>query len=454
MMTMELSDAAQVLKAKQVGDDVVFRGVSTDTRTLAAGNLFVALRGPNFDGHEYLGQAQQKGAAAAAVSHVSAAGLPQLEVEDTRLALGELAAHWRRQFDLPLVAVTGSNGKTTVKEMLAAILNRCGTTWVTPGNFNNEIGVPHTLFGLEKGHDYAVLELGANHPGEIAYLTGMVAPTVAVINNAAAAHLEGFGSMEGVAKAKGELFDSAGPDTTCVINADDDFAALWQTLAAPRPVLTFGLEAPADISADWRGDSDASELTLRTAQGTAATVLDLPGRHNVMNALAASATALALGVDLDTIAAALATVRPVHGRWETQVGIGGAQLIDDTYNANPASLQAGLAVLAAADAETWLVLGDMGELGERGEPLHRAVGKAAHRAGVQRLFALGPLAALAADTFGEGAQAFDDVGELSRVLRQSVHAGVTVLIKGSRCMHMERVVDALRAGRSDSGGRR
>jgi UDP-N-acetylmuramoyl-tripeptide--D-alanyl-D-alanine ligase len=452
MMTMQLSDAAQVLKAKQVGGDIVFRGVSTDTRTLTPGNLFVALHGPNFDGHEYLAQAQKKGAVAAAVSQLTAAELPQLQVEDTRLALGELAAHWRQQFDLPLVAVTGSNGKTTVKEMLASILRRCGETLVTQGNFNNEIGVPLTLFGLSDKHRYAVLELGANHPGEIAYLTGLVDPAVAVINNAASAHLEGFGSIEGVARAKGELFGSAGPDTTCVINADDNYAGLWQTVAAPRPVVTFGLESPADISAGWQGDINTSELELRTPQGAATTTIALPGRHNVMNALAASAAALALGIDLSVIAAGLAAVRPVHSRWQTQAGIGGSRIIDDTYNANPDSLQAGLALLAAADTEAWLVLGDMGELGDSGEQLHRMMGEAARHAGVQRLFALGELAGLAASTFGKGAQAFDDVGELNSVLRRTVHDGVTVLVKGSRAMHMERVVDALRAGGSDNGG--
>ncbi|MDH3889147.1 MAG: Mur ligase family protein, partial [Gammaproteobacteria bacterium] len=216
MMAMQLSDAAQVLKATYHGDDVMFRGISTDTRTLVEGNLFVALEGPNFDGHDYLEQAQRKGAVAAAVRHADSDALPQLKVEDTRLALGALAAHWRARFDLPLVAVTGSNGKTSVKEMLAAILHRCGDTLVTQGNFNNDIGVPHTLFGLSDKHQFAVVELGANHPGEIAYLTSLVRPTVAVINNAAPAHLEGFGSIDGVARAKGELFDSAADDTVCV----------------------------------------------------------------------------------------------------------------------------------------------------------------------------------------------------------------------------------------------
>ena len=444
MMTMELSAAAQVLKARQFGSDVVFRGVSTDTRTLSEGNLFVALRGPNFDGHNYIEQARRKGAVAAAVCHWAAENIPQIQVEDTRLALGELAAHWRRQFDLPLVAVTGSNGKTTVKEMLAAILRRCGHTLMTRGNFNNDIGVPHTLFNLGREHAYAVLELGANHPGEIAYLTGLVQPTVALINNAAPAHLEGFGSVAGVARAKGEVFDSAAPATICVINADDEYAVLWRTLAGSRPVMTFGLESDADVSASWKGDIDASEVQLHTPQGVAGARIALPGRHNVMNALAATAAALALGVDLDRIAQGLGDVQPVHGRWEPRPGLGGARVIDDTYNANPASLAAALALLASADSEAWVVLGNMGELGASSEQLHRDMGEAARRAGVRRLFTLGELAALAADTFGKGAAVFRTVDDLVDALRSEMRRDVTLLVKGSRAMHMERVVDALR----------
>jgi UDP-N-acetylmuramoyl-tripeptide--D-alanyl-D-alanine ligase len=342
--------------------------------------------------------------------------------------------------------VTGSNGKTTVKEMLAAILRRCGNTLVTRGNFNNDIGVPHTLFRLAPEHDYAVLELGANHLGEIAYLTGLVQPAVAVINNAGPAHLEGFGSLDGVARGKGELFDNAGPATTCVINADDAYAGLWRTLAAARTVMSFGLEQPADVSARWQGDMQASELRLSTPQGATDARIALPGRHNVMNALAATAAALAVGIELDAIAAGLADVQPVQGRWQAQPGFAGARIIDDTYNANPASLEAGLALLSNVPGEAWLVLGDMGELGETGRQLHSDMGTAARRAGVRRLFALGGLAALAAESFGEGASVFADLAALNDCLRADLNAQVTVLVKGSRAMHMERVVEALLAG--------
>jgi UDP-N-acetylmuramoyl-tripeptide--D-alanyl-D-alanine ligase len=443
MMAMQLSAAAQMLGAPYHGEDVMFRGVSTDTRTLAEGNLFVALEGPNFDGHDYLEQARRKGAVAA-VCRTCIDGFPQLKVEDTRLALGALAMHWRSRFSLPLVAVTGSNGKTSVKEMLATILSGCGDTLVTQGNFNNDIGVPHTLFGLSEKHQYAVVELGANHPGEIAYLTGLARPTVAVINNAAPAHLEGFGSIDGVARAKGELFGSAAAETVCIVNADDVYADLWRALAGSRRQIDFGLDAAADVTAEWQGDVSGTDLQLITADARAETRIALPGRHNVMNALAAAAAALAVGVDLPVIAAGLSAVKPVRGRWQTQPGLSGCRVIDDTYNANPASLEAGLELLSNAEGEIWLVLGDMGELGGDSAALHREVGEYARNAGITRLFALGDLAARAAREFGAGGESFADVESLKTALRTQVCEGVSVLVKGSRAMRMERVVEALR----------
>ena len=448
MMTMPLSRAAEVLNARLRGVDVTFRGVSTDTRTLAQGNLFVALRGPSFDGHDYLQQARQRGAVAAAVSEPRDADLPLLEVGDTRLALGGLAAHWRAQFSIPVVGLTGSNGKTTVKEMIAAILARCGATLVTRGNLNNDIGVPQTLFGLDAQHRYAVVEMGANHGGEIAYLTGLVQPTVGLVNNAGPAHLEGFGSIDGVARAKGELFEGLGSDAVCVINADDRYAGLWRAMAGSRPVMSFGLEQPAELQAQWRGDLQGSDIELHTPAGAASLRLSLPGRHNVMNALAAAAAALALEIPLPHIVAGLAAVRAVHGRWESLPGINGVQLIDDTYNANPASLQAALQLLGDADAEPWLVLGDMGELGQEGRRLHRQMGEEAKRNGVRRLFALGELAQQAADAFGAGAEGFADVEALTRRLGQMARPGVLILVKGSRSMRMERVIAALRLSAS------
>jgi UDP-N-acetylmuramoyl-tripeptide--D-alanyl-D-alanine ligase len=445
MMVMPLSEAAQVLDAKQRGADVTFRGLSTDTRTLSEGNLFVALKGPNFDGHDHLEQARQRGAVAAAVSRRANDQIPMLEVRDTRIALGELAAHWRLQFAIPLIAVTGSNGKTSVKEMLASILRGCGETLVTRGNLNNDIGVPLTLSRLAAEHQYAVLELGANHPGEIAYLTDVAQPNVGVINNAGPAHLEGFGDVSGVAEGKGELFAKLAPDAVCIVNADDAFAGLWKSMASPRRTISFGLKSAADVCAKWAGDINGSDVVLITPAGTTSLRLALPGRHNVMNALAATAASLALDITLEKIVTGLAAVRPVGGRWQAQPGINGVQLIDDTYNANPASLQVALDLLSDADAETWLVLGDMGELGEEGERLHRKVGEEARQARVQHLFALGELAEKAAESFGEGAETFTDMDELNARLGESVHSGVIVLVKGSRAMRMERVVEALRA---------
>jgi UDP-N-acetylmuramoyl-tripeptide--D-alanyl-D-alanine ligase len=454
MMTMPLSHAAEVLNARQRGVDVTFRGVSTDTRTLGKGNLFVALQGPSFDGHDYLDQARLKGAAAAAVNELRDVDMPLLEVADTRVALGELAAHWRAQFPIPVVGLTGSNGKTTVKEMLAVILERCGEALVTRGNLNNDIGVPLTLFGLGSEHRYAVVEMGANHPGEIAYLTRLAQPSVGLVNNAGPAHLEGFGSLEGVARAKGELFEVLAPDAVCVINVDDQYAGLWRAMAGSRRVMSFGLDHHAEVSAQWQGTLHGSEVELLTPAGVASLHLSLPGEHNVMNALAASAAALALDIPLQHIAAGLAAVQPVHGRWESLPGVNGLRLIDDTYNANPASLRAGLQLLSGIDAEPWLVLGNMGELGEEGRRLHRDMGEEARRQGVQRLFALGELAQQAADAFGEGAESFVDAETLIGRLEALAAPGVLILVKGSRAMRMERIVAALRLAAGAGEGRR
>jgi len=443
MMTLPLSEAARVLDAVQHGADVTFAGLSTDTRTIGKGNLFVALQGPNFDGHDYLQQAQRLGAVAATVNRVVEATLPMVEVADTRIALGQLAAHWRSRFDLPLIAVTGSNGKTSVKEMLAAILGPCGDTLVTRGNLNNDIGVPLTLSGLSGTHRYAVIEFGANHPGEIAYLADMAKPTVALVNNAAQAHLEGFGDLDGVARAKGELFEHLSDDGVCVINADDTYAGLWRSLAGSRKVIRFGLDADADVSAAWQGDMGGSDISLQTPSGKVDFHLPLPGRHNVMNALAASAVSIALDLSPEAIASGLSAMHTVSGRWQPRAGLHGAQIIDDTYNANPGSLRVALDLLAGSDSECWLVLGDMGELGDASEALHRQMGEQARDAGLKRVFTLGPLAAASAEAFGEGGEQFASIDALVEYLRERLAPGVMLLVKGSRAMHMERVVDAL-----------
>ena len=445
MMTLQLAEAATVLDARRITADVRFRGVSTDSRDLQEGNLFVALQGPNFDGHDYVETAREQGAAAAAVSRALDTALPLIEVDDTRQALGQLAAWWRSQFTLPVIAITGSNGKTTVRAMTGAILSRAGRTLSTRGNLNNDIGVPLTLFRLDAADRFAVVEMGANHAGEIDYLAGIGQPTIAVVTNAGPAHLEGFGDLAAVATAKGELFARLDEDGIAIINADDDFASFWRELAGQRQIVSFGLEQPAEVRARWEGSVDGSRIQLFTPLGATAFQLAMPGRHNVMNALAASAAALAAGVGLDEISAGLESLSPVAGRFNIHQLPDGVTLIDDTYNANPGSLQAALDVLALSDGETWLVLGDMGELGADAQALHRAAGEQAYTAGIDRLFTLGSLAQAAAEAFGSRAEHFDNPETLVAALSQARHGDLHILVKGSRSMRMERIIESLGA---------
>ena len=452
---MPLSAAARLLAAEHLGADVEFHGVSTDTRSLQRGNLFVALSGPNFDGHRFVPEAAAKGAVAALVSERVDTALPQLVVPHTRTGLGQLAAAWRARFSLPLIAVTGSNGKTTVKEMIAAIVAQSGPVLVTHGNFNNDIGVPLTLFRLDGKQRYAVIEMGANHAGEIGTLTRIAQPTVALITNAGPAHLEGFGSIAGVAHAKGEIFGGLSADGIAVINADDAYAELWRTLAGRHRTLSFGLTQPADVSAQWEAHADGSVLHLVTPAGRLALRLKLPGQHNVMNALAATAAALAAGAPLTDIQYGLENMQPVAGRLHIRAGRNGARIIDDSYNANPASLAAGLAVLAAQPGMKWLVLGDMAELGPDAGHLHSEVGRAARAAGAEQLYCVGALSREAAQTFGPGAHHFATQHELIDALTAALataltttvarkHAeAITLLVKGSHSAQMELVVAAL-----------
>ena len=436
-----------VLLAGELRNDAVDRpcsGVATDSRQLQSGELFVALQGEHFDGHDFLATAQQKGALAALVSHPVALDLPQIVVADTLHAYGQLAAAWRRRFSLPLIAVTGSNGKTTVKEMLAAILGQQGPVLATQGNFNNEVGVPRTLLGLEEQHVAAVIEEGASHPGDIAYLTGIVQPTVALVTNAAGAHLQGFGSLQAVAETKGEIFAHLPAGGVAVINADDEFAPLWRQLADGHPVWRFSLDPASD--AEVRGElRDDGSLLIHSPAGEVEVRLPLEGRHNAMNALAATAAALAAGAELAEVKTGLEAMRPVPGRLQRKPGVRGATIIDDTYNANPASLQAALAVLARARGERYLALGDMAELGEQAVELHQQAGRQARQAGVQRLYAVGECSRHAAQAFGEHGEHFAAQGELIARLQDDLHDNVTLLVKGSRAAHMEDVVAALSA---------
>ena len=445
MNGLTLGFVAAALGLPAPGEDRPLAGVAIDGRRLRPGELFVAIPGPRFDGHDFLDQAHAAGAAAALVSRpVPGAPLPLLRVDDTRAALGRLARAWRDRFPGPVVAVTGSNGKTTVKEMAARVLAALGPVLATEGNLNNDLGLPLTLLRLTGAHRAAVVEMGANHPGEIAHLAAIAHPDVGLVTNAGPAHLEGFGSVAGVARAKGELFEALEAGQTAVINRDDPYAGLWDDLAAPARVLDFALDHEAAVRAvDVDSTAEGSRFRLLTPQGEAQVDLPLPGRHNVRNAAAAVAVGLALGVDPRAGAAALAAMTPVAGRLRPLPARGGARLIDDSYNANPASVAAALDVLAACSGRRTLGLGAMAELGAEAEALHAEVGRAARARGIERLFALGEGAAPAVPAFGPGGHHFDSMDALLETLQMDLNENDTVLVKGSRSAGMERVVQAL-----------
>jgi len=459
MSMMRLSEAARAIPAELRGEDRLFDTVSSDTRALAPRALFVALKGERFDGHDFLAEAAEQQVAGALVHDANKlpAGLPALVAEDTRLALGRLAAYWRRKFSTPLVAFTGSNGETTVKEMLASILRAASAedaVLATRGNHNNDIGVPLTLLELRTGHRYAVVEMGMNHAGEIRYLTRLAAPDVALVNNAGPAHLEFFSSVAAIARAKGEIFEGLPPGGVAVINADDRHAGLWRALAGDRRIVEFGIERPATVSARYALRYLESEIVVRTPHGEAQAVLKAPGLHNVRNALAASAAATALEVPAPAIARGLAGYAGIKGRLQKKAALRGATLLDDTYNANPESVCAAVAVLAQAPGGKLLVLGDMGELGAGGGQMHADIGTLARASGIERLLTLGDLAAQAARAFGAGGRHFTRIEDLLAEIENALAPEVTVLVKGSRFMQMERVVKAFAVDGEERGERR
>jgi len=436
------------LHAGGQGGDVLIDAVETDTRTLDASDgraaLFIALKGANFDGHDHVATAAEQGARAALVSRACDVPLPQIVVADTERALAALAAALQHARTGKVVGITGSNGKTSVKQLTLAILSRTLAAYANPGNRNNEIGLPLAVIDAPDDADVAVYEMGAGKHNDIAYLTGIARPDVALVNNVAPAHLERMQSLLGIADTKAAIYDALPHDGVAVINADDAFAPYFAERAHGRRLLRFGLEASADVTArDIRLDDEVSRFTLSTPAGEAAVSLPLPGRHNVANALAAAAIALALGVPLATIAQALSEAEPVKGRLVRHRLDNGATLIDDSYNANPGSLNAAIDTLAAASGENWLVLGDMRELGEDAIALHAEAGRRAQRAGIARLYALGPLSAAAVEAFGDGGRHFDSHDALVDALRVDLHSGVRLLVKGSRGSAMDRIVDAL-----------
>ncbi len=457
---LDLREAALALNGQLLGENARFGGVTTDSRQMNAGDLLVAIRGERFDGHQFVADALRSGAAGAIVDVAGAADIearPLIAVPDTRKALGQLAAHWRGQWQGVLTAVTGSNGKTSVKEMIAAILRaHAGAEAVlaTTGNLNNDIGMPLMLLRLRAQHRYAVIEMGMNHLGEISYLTGLARPNLALINNAGSAHIGELGSRQAIAQAKGEIFEGLDNDGVAIINADDSFAHYWRGLLGARRVVDFSLDNKATVTAKLASLSPAVRMQVSMGQENAAVEVPAPGRHNAMNALAAIAAAYALQVPAEAARAGLARYQGIEGRLQSKRGVGGAVIIDDTYNANADSVKAAIEVLVQSKGERVLVLGDLGELGVFSTPLHREVGQAAKAAGLSRLYTLGEASAHASDAYGNGARHFSAIDDLVVALRSELTSNTTVLVKGSRFMRMERVVEALGEGETlIAGGR-
>ena len=449
MMT-RLSQAAEAMQGQLRGDDGEFRGISTDTRTLGAGELFFALSGPNFDGGRFVDAAFHKGAAGAVVADAGDNNGARIEVDDTRLALGRFAAAWRQSMPATVIGITGSNGKTTVRAMTASCLAQRASTLATSGNLNNEIGLPLMLARLREDHVNAVFEMGANHAGEIAYLAGLAQPDIVALLNAGAAHLEGFGSIEGVARAKGEILSVSPRPRIAILNADDNYFDYWSTLVEDIGRLSFGLGANADVRAtDIRLASSGSRFLLQLPAVTLPIALPFPGEHNVVNACAAAAIATAAGATPEDIIAGLQSAEPVGGRLQPRAGVDGTTIYDDSYNANPLSVRAAAEFLAGLPGAGVLVLGDMGELGGDAERLHFETGAAARYAGVNRLFATGELSRRTVAGFGDGGDWFESIDTLLAALQHELEPGTSVLVKGSRFMRMERVVAALLAPADD-----
>ncbi len=446
---MMMSEVAQVLNGTLHGCDVMMTGVSKDTRNIKQGNLYVALKGEHFDGHQFIAGAISSGAAGVLVSEPQSQNVSHVQVEDTRIALGKLAAHWRQGFAGKLIGITGSNGKTSVKEMCRKILqDYSGVTAVlsTEGNLNNDIGLPMTLLELKPQHQFAVIEMGANHIGEIRYLTAIAKPDVAVVNNAGQAHLEGFGSIENIASAKAEIYDGLANGGVAVINADDDFSPFWNDYCAGKNTLHFSMQ-------DDSADVFAKEITINRYQIVVKTPagkiekevlqLKVPGKHNVMNALAATAVTLSVGVPLQSILHSLSNFENIKGRLTTLKSEAGYRVIDDTYNANPFSMAAAIDVLADFSGGRVLVIGDMGELGASAEKLHADIGEKAKQAGINTLYATGELSESAIKAFGENGFYFQDKNELIKVLKKNLSSDDVVLVKGSRSAAMEVVVEEI-----------
>ena len=420
-----------------------FTGVTIDSRNDCHGKLFVALAGTNVDGHEFVDAAYRNGAVAALVERPVNSEIVQLEVDDCVRAMAQLANYWRRYCNPCVIALTGSNGKTTVKEMLTRILASHASTHATRGNFNNDIGVPLTLFDLAEQHDYAIIEMGANHCGEIANLTRIAEPDIVYINNAAAAHLEGFGSLQGVVEAKGEIYAYCRPQHRALFNIDEAATGYWRGICAAETQLTCALDGEADVTARWRPCGDGIEIEFDYADDSRSARLAVMGEHNARNAVAAIGLALLAGVEFRHAVAYLEGFSGVSGRLQSSEGPAQSRLIDDSYNANPDSLVAGIKVLCSLDGSAWLALGDMGELGDEAAEFHRQAGRTARELGIEKLFAVGEMSCLAGEEFGEAARCCATIEEMADAILDGIHPGVNLLVKGSRAAGMERLVEIL-----------
>ncbi len=455
MMRAQLSQCRDWVAGSTMTADAAFDGVATDSRTAPAGSLFIALRGERFDAHAFLGEVAGRGVAAivaeagSAAAHLAGLAVPLLLVPDSRRALGEIALGWRRRFDLPVIGVTGSNGKTTVKEMIAAILVAgvgAAHAMATRGNFNNDIGLPLTLLRLDGATRAAVVEIGMNHPGEIAQLAALALPTVALVNNAQREHQEFMATVEAVARENGAVITSLPDDGTAAFPADDAFTPLWRELAAARGrrrVLGFGFSADADVRCTHVANAFGSDMAVVVGVDRFTVRLAAAGEHNVRNALAAIACTLAIGMPVEAIVRGLESFAPVAGRLQRKHAASGAEVIDDTYNANPDSVRAAIDVLAQSSAPRVLVLGDMGEVGAEGAAFHEEIGAYARARGIDRLLTLGTLASASAAAFGAQATHFNDIDALQAAAVALATPPATVLVKGSRFMQMERVVNHL-----------
>ena len=450
-MLMTLQQINDIVSGELTGADVSINKISIDTRSLQVGDLYLAIKGDKFDGNDFVEQAEKSGAAAVLLERSVETQLPKIIVPDTRLALAKIAGAVRSKLALPVCAITGSNGKTTVKEMVAAILSVNARVLSTQGNFNNDIGVPLTLLRLENQHDFAVIEMGANHPGEIAYTGQFVRPDISIITNVGAAHLEGFGTTEGIARAKSEIIQSLALYGTAVLNVDDPFFPFWLEVAGSnREIISFGFSATANVT--------ASEITSRIEQNQFVTKFNLvtnkdktpvslflAGQHNVLNALAAASACLSLGISLEQIQQGLGTMKPVTGRLEPLVSGKGNIIINDTYNANPSSLEVALEVLQNCPGESWVILGAFGELGPESQKIHADLGQLIKSRNVVRLLAVGSDAECTVGAFGKGASFFSTQNELIETLLGEMSGNETLLIKGSRAQKMEKVTEALLA---------